>query len=411
MAERGTKKNDTRRKVEELLAQGKKQAEIARELGLSRPTVCYHYKQIRLEENKKKAKDENKAKSKPRGRKIEWPVYNEQRVMRGECVLALDVLEDEKKQLEEMNFSKMGRKFQYSDILVEAALRIKITFKVSYAMLEGILRKILPSIGLQVPDYSTICKRAEKLSEKICVFSTPAEEGSEDAEDSTGRSQSLRGSYRESKYDIQPRKYLKLCVQIDTETLEAKAFVVEESNSADIKNSAKLMEESQKYGKIKKVYKDRGYDSASHRAELILKGIEPVIRPRIYGSLQENKERLEKLQMEYQESSSEGERRKLLGAIHRLKAVIECSTDYEKWREKTGYGKRAMVENFFSRDMMIFDDRIFSKKINKARVEMAIRISFLNAFIRLRRCSTKAEANQVKDLVIKRLAERNQCKG
>ena len=92
-----------------------------------------------------------------------------------------------------------------------------------------------------------------------------------------------------------------------------------------------------------------------------------------------------------------------MGQIHRLKSVVECIGDYEKWRDRNGYGKRAMVENVFSRDTLIFGDRISSKETGRGKVEMAIRLTLLNAFITLRRCASKPEMASVKDYIIQRL--------
>ena len=60
MAEGDSRKKDTRQKVEELLAQGKRPKEIARELGLKKQLVSYHIKQIRLEQQKKKENESGK---------------------------------------------------------------------------------------------------------------------------------------------------------------------------------------------------------------------------------------------------------------------------------------------------------------------------------------------------------------
>lgn len=394
--EEGNNRNDSHRKVHVLSEEGKKPKEIAQELGLSKQAVSYHLKQLSLERHRKSNK------TKRRRRKIEWSVYHESRVARGECLLDLDMLAEESKVLAEMNEGKIGRRFGYSDFLIEFSFSLKVAFKINYPMLEGVLRKALPLLGLKSPDYSTICKRVEKLPGKLLTFSEN-KEASEDAIDSTGRSQNLRGSYRESKYDIAARKFLKLSVEVDTESLEVKAFTLQEPNTADIKEAPGLLKQASKLAKPKKVYQDRGYDSAGHRANLLAQGIEPVIRPRIYGGLEENEARLRHLVKEFQNSISQAERKRILGQIHRLKVVVGCIRDYEKWRDQNEYGKRAMVENFFSRDTLIFGDRVSSKETQRGKVEMAIRVTLLNAFITLRRCASKPEMSSVKDYIIQRL--------
>lgn len=396
--EEGNNRNDSRRKVHVLSEEGKKPKEIAQELGLSKQAVSYHLKQLSLERHRKPNK------TKRRRRKIEWSIYHESRVARGECLLDLDMLAEESKALAEMNEGKIGRRFGYSDFLMEFSFSLKVAFKINYPMLEGVLRKVLPLLGLKSPDYSTICKRVEKLPVGLLTFSEN-KEASEDAIDSTGRSQNLRGSYRESKYDIAARKFLKLSVEVDTESLEVKAFTLQEPNTADIKESPGLLKQAIPTcrDKPKKVYQDRGYDSAEHRANLLAEGIEPVIRPRIYGGLEENEAMLRHLVKEFQNCLSQAERKRLLGQIHRLKAVVGCIRDYEKWRDQNEYGKRAMAENFFSRDTLIFGDRVSSKEIRRGKVEMAIRVTLLNAFITLRRCASKPEMSSVKDYIIQRL--------
>lgn len=96
---------DRREKIRELIKQGKRRSEIARELGITSTAVRYHARKLQ---------NENHGWSqKPKPRFVRrWREYNEAMVKRGEVILDLDTLHQEEEELGCMNREKRGRPFR-----------------------------------------------------------------------------------------------------------------------------------------------------------------------------------------------------------------------------------------------------------------------------------------------------------
>lgn len=69
------------------------------------------------------------------------------------------------------NMSKRGRPFCYADEFIAFLMEIKCIFGLSYRALRGSIRNLGKCLGLEdfVPDYSTICKRYQKLPIRLNV--------------------------------------------------------------------------------------------------------------------------------------------------------------------------------------------------------------------------------------------------
>lgn len=275
----------------------------------------------------------------------------------------------------------------------------KIAFGLDYRTLEGIARKILPALspGHAVPDYTTIQDRFEKDEAELRIYYEEAR-AQEVAIDSTGRSVGERGTYRESRYDMPYRKYVKLNVSVNVQTRQVVAFSVSDANEADVQAFPELVDQSQAAGPVRKAYADRGYDSVENHALLQDRNIESGIRPKTHKEAEKLKEELDETVRQLDKTQDPEKRRMLSARKARFEIVQECQADYEAWRDRTGYGQRAHVEGFFSRDARILGDSVSSRRTATIRQELLRRCSLLNLFAYLF-CSTAGRAQRAEPVI------------
>lgn len=404
MRREGVRNGETLQKIGALLRQGEKVKDMAKKLGVSRQAIYAHMQNTQTASNKANPKEAVKGYKKSEKKYyIEWSVYNDALVKRGEFILFFDLLEEEKGLLLDMNEGKIGKHYMYSDALMDLCRVIKSGFGVDFRTMQGICNKLFPLFELQAPDYSTICKRFETLPSEIKKF-IPSDKR-ELAIDGTGRSQSKRGYYRESKYETKSRTYVRVNIAVDVKTKEITAGVITSQKESEIPSVKKAVEESRKESEITTVYADRLHDSKEFRGELISKGTKPVIPARETITVEEAKKRCKAIEEQIVENPELKKDFTLLGQYQRMCTLVESVGDYEKWRDTSQYGKRSMVENFFSRDTLIFGDDVYSKKLLKAEKEMTARFTLLNLFMTLGKAKSKVELNSMATLLRERLTK------
>ena len=103
-----------------------------------------------------------------------WREYNESLVQRGSVTFWFS--EDVVAQWHHPNTrSKVGHPFVYSDTAVECLLVLRELFQLPYRQTEGLGRSLvkLMEISLDIPDYTSLAKRAAKMEVSLDVAGTP----------------------------------------------------------------------------------------------------------------------------------------------------------------------------------------------------------------------------------------------
>jgi Transposase DDE domain len=154
---------------------------------------------------------------------INWHLYNDTLVRRGEVILDFDVIDNWNKELEVMNNGKTGEPYVYPHSFVQLLGYMRAYFHLPYRQTEGVIRahagKKVPSI----PHYSTINRRVNKLDIKINEYDV----GNDIviAIDSTGIKVSDRGEWIRHKWHIR-KGYLKIHVAVDIKKKKIMSFEV-----------------------------------------------------------------------------------------------------------------------------------------------------------------------------------------
>jgi hypothetical protein len=98
----------------------------------------------------------------------DWRLINEGLVKRGEILLDLRILDRWNAELNMMNERKEGGQYVYPEIFVRLPGYMRLLFHLPYRQTEGFL-KVLRRFDsrIQVPDYSTIDRRVNRLDVKL----------------------------------------------------------------------------------------------------------------------------------------------------------------------------------------------------------------------------------------------------
>jgi len=285
----------------------------------------------------------------------DWRRINEGLVKRGEILLDLRILDRWKVELERMNKGKEGGQYVYPEIFIRLLGYMRLLFHLPYRQTEGFLkalRRFDPRV--QVPDYSTIDRRVNRLDIKL-----DEKDYGDDivlAVDASGIKISNRGEWIRHIWKIR-RGYLKIHIAVDVKQKKILALKVTDEKTGDGRMLKPLVEEASRRGKVTKTIGDGAYDTKSNFRYLDEKGIEPAIKVRKNAS------------------SRAG------GCMPRKLAAQEYLKDPEAWKHDHGYGYRWIAETVLSTLKRTFGEYVSAKTIQNMAQEMMIKASLYNILI------------------------------
>jgi hypothetical protein len=187
-----------------------------------------------------------------------WRTYNESLVQRGDITFWFD--EDVIDAWEHDNDEpKNGRPFTYSDMAVECLLALRELFRLPYRQTEGLERSLVKLMQAQIaiPDYSSLAKRAAKLSVSLPV--TARKGPINVVVDSTGLKVFGEGEWKMRKHGKGKRRtWRKLHLTVNPDTQEIEAEVLTENSGHDADQVDDLLD--QVNGPVAAFYGDGAYD-------------------------------------------------------------------------------------------------------------------------------------------------------
>ena len=287
----------------------------------------------------------------------DWRRVNEGLVKRGEILLDLRILDRWDDELDSMNKGKEGGQYVYPEIFVRLLGYVRLLFHLPYRQTEGFLKALRRfDSRIQVPDYSTIDRRVNKLGIKL----DEKDYGNDIvlAVDGSGIKVSNRGEWIRHKWKVR-RGYLKIHIAVDVKRKKILALKVTDEKMGDGRMLQPLVEEASRKGKIAKTIGDGAYDTKSNFRYLDAKKIEPVIKVRKNAS------------------SRAG------GCMPRKLVAQEYLRDPDTWKRTHGYGQRWMAETVFSSFKRTFGEYVSAKTIRNMANELMLKASLYNLFIGL----------------------------
>jgi len=294
----------------------------------------------------------------------DWKEYNERLVKRGEMYLSLGFLESWARDLETMNAGKVGAPYEYPGPFMTFLGFTHIVLGIDYRGLEGFTRGLTRLISLQVPDYSTICRRVNAL--KLMITETLLDHTGEDVVvslDSSGVKVSNRGEWMRVKWKVR-RGWIKVHLAVDEGGKQCVAIIVTDEAVGDQKMFGPVVRMADrsvraKGGRVVQVNADGIHDTRDNFDTLDGMGITPGIKIR--------------------ENASTRAR----GCPLRRRHVLEYrELGYEEWRDRYRYGYRWRVEGNFSAVKRLTGEHVSATERTNMYREVAMKFLFYNSIIK-----------------------------
>jgi len=299
----------------------------------------------------------------------DWREYNERLVARGEAYVSLDFLDSWEEDVEKLNRKKVGRPYTYPVSLMTFMAYLHTLLSVDFRGLQGFLRGLSKLVGFEVPDYSQICRRVNKLDLKVGDTLIPY--GGKDVVvslDSTGVKVTNRGEWMRRKWKVH-RGWIKVHVSVDDRGKQVVALSVTDDGVHDNREFGGLVEQSVENVKnaggrrVAQADCDAAYDSNENFEKLEELGITPCIK--IRGG-------------EPPTARSRNPRKKYAREFYEL--------GYKGWRTKYGYGRRWYVEAAHSVVKRKCGEYVQATRKDNMFHEVKLKYLFCNALIKYDEC-------------------------
>jgi hypothetical protein len=296
------------------------------------------------------------APTKPVYRIRNWSQYNDALVRRGALTLWVD--QEALGAWRYQGPTQHGAQFQFSDTAIECLLTLRAVYRLTLRATEGFARSLfdLMSLGLPVPDYSTLCRRAETIR---ITLPKEAEGPLHLILDSTGLKVHGEGEWKVRRHGYSKRRtWLKLHLAIDPETHEVQAAVVSEPGVTDEEAVPALLEQVEE--PISGAGADGAYDRRTVYEALDRRGARAVIPPRRDAKIQRHGNR-------------SGPRLARDENLRRIRQIGRAA-----WKEESGYHRRSLGETAMFRMKTLFGAGVSSRGDGQRATEVGVRCRALN---------------------------------
>ena len=285
-----------------------------------------------------------------------WAEYNEGLRRRGDLTVWFD--EEAIANWKADKTGKPGGQRVYSDMAIETGLVVRMVYKLAYRQTEGFLHSIasLLGLGIEIPDYSTLCRRSRLLRKKLRIPKAASTQPIHLMIDSTG----LRIHVGNARKPPKQRAWRKLHIAVDRETGNIVASELMASRARDATRVPALLTQIQ--APLVSVAADSAYDK-----EAVYEAIEahsPGRRTRVVIPPQRN------ATLSQNSNTAMQERDRHIRAIERH--------GRREWYKLSGYTKRSMVENAVYRYKAIIGPEMRARTLARQRVEHRIGCEILN---------------------------------
>ncbi|WP_119157402.1 IS5 family transposase [Caldimonas tepidiphila] len=295
-----------------------------------------------------------------------WAQYNAALKARGSLLVWLD----RDMQWRATPQAKRGRSRTFSDAAIQFCLSVKCLFGLALRQSIGMVESLLKLAGLDwpVPDFSTLSRRQKDLQVHIGYrASTPLHL----LVDSTGVKMLGEGEWKRKKHGADyARRWLKVHLGIDAQTLEIRAIEVTDSSVGDAPMLPALLQQVR--GAITSISGDGAYDTRGCHEAIAQRQAAAVIPTRSNARLWKKKL-----------TAGAMARNETMRAIQRLGRSI--------WKTWSGYHRRSLVETKM-RCFKLLGERVMARTFDRQVAELQVRAALLNRFTQLGRPQTVAMA-------------------
>ena len=295
---------------------------------------------------------------------MNWSVYNQSLVRRGEILIGFDVIDNWDKELKQMNKDKVGEPFHYPNTFLLLLGYAKVYFHLPYRQTEGIAQGHAKDKVPSIPDYTTISRRTNRLNIKVEDAIITDKESTKDnyiiiAIDSTGIKVTNRGQWIRDRWNIR-KGYLKIHIAVDVKSKKIISMKVTDEHIHDSKMLPKIVDAiaKSKHVTVGKIIADGAYyDSNAVFKFLADSGILPCIKVRKNTKL-----------------------KKTNHFLRNLLVISQKKNGLQRWKYSVSYGQRWIAETVFSCIKRTFGEYVCSVKLENMVKEMMLKASLYNKF-------------------------------
>jgi len=298
-------------------------------------------------------------KTKTKYRIKNWAKYNQALKQRGSLELWINADLPDNWRAEPSG--RPGNQPIYSDFAIQIVIQFGKVFHQKLRQTEGLLEDIFKLMGLKlsVPDYSTVSRRASRLNVVLCKKTAKKGEKKIVVIDSSGLKVYGEGEWKVKMHGQSKRRTWRkahLGIGPDGEIQAAKLTL---NNAADCQVAPNLLNQIE--SEIDTLAGDGGYDkeivyqsSRDRRVKNVLIPPQKNAKIKRHGNL--------KCELHQRDEN-----------LRRIRKVGR-----KKWKEKSGYHVRSLIEATMFRLKTILGDRLNARKFENQTAEFLISCNILN---------------------------------
>jgi hypothetical protein len=296
-----------------------------------------------------------------------WKDYNKSLVQRGSLTFwfSKDVI----KQWKTKDKNSHGNQ-KYSNMVVCCALTLRQLFRLPLRNTEGLMKSLveLMKLCVDVPDYSTLCRRGKTLKVNLDVH--PTSKARHVLVDATGIQAIGEGEWKKMRHgESRHQVWRKLHIAMDADDQTILAATMTESVRLDGNCLPNLINEIE--DQISQITGDGAYDKKGCYRSAHERGAKAVFPPQHDAIVQRNKIKKDPALLQRDETiqfikngDDEEERRKL-------------------WKQENNYHRRSLIETMMSRMKSVFGDQMRSRSFENQRTDLLIRCYAMNRINKL----------------------------
>lgn len=293
-----------------------------------------------------------------------WRDYNAALVERGSLTVWFE--EDQVDQwYEQGRTGARGAPRCYSEVAIQCGLVIREVFHLPLRATEGFLSSIVGLMGLplQVPDYSTLCRRAGDLA--ILIGCCASDEPRHIVLDSTGLKVYGEGEWKVRKHGISKRRtWRKLHLAVDANNHEVIGVELTAASVGDAEVLPNLLDQLDPQESVASVAADGAYDTRACHEAIRKRHAQALIPPR-EGAV------------EWPDLDD--------GQVHPRSAIIRHTQAQgeEHWKQSSGYHRRSLAETAMYRMKTLFGGQLKNRLFDNQATEAYARVTAMNIMTRL----------------------------
>jgi hypothetical protein len=291
-----------------------------------------------------------------------WTSYNQSLIERGSLTIWItpEVLTAWK----DKRAAQRGGQFKYSELAIEALLTLKHLLRLPYRATQGFAISLLSLMDLtiEVPNYSTICRRSNSLRVNLPKSNQPVRHI---VIDSTGLKVYGEGEWKVRKHGHSKRRtWRKLHLSVNVETQEIVAERLTTNSVDDATAGVEMLQNMAETPKM--VGGDGAYDKRKFYNECQTQEIDKIVVPP-------------------QRNAKIWQHGNLGKAPHPRDENLRYIRRYgrKKWKTDSNYHQRSLAETAMFRFKTIFGPQLNARSDEQQQTEVAIKCAILNRFTAL----------------------------